>query len=384
MPKGARACRTEGAHGQEIITWEKLGLPVRIWGFLGKFGDSNGNFGVSTGSARMQKTIPCAGRIGGFEGRGGRACPTENLGFPRSRRARMPRGEFGVSEEEEGARYVRYVRPPVGMRAIGWACRPPFGTRGLPLETPNFHRKPRIIHINPKRSHGHVHPPFGMCSLPWACAPSVSHPRAPLRMCTLRLARALSLGHVRPPLPTGALPWACAPSSVWHAHAPSGTCTLRSACAPSVWPSCAHPGMRALRFACARSLVHAHTHSGMRALRLACARPPFGMRAPSVRHARAPLGTRALRCSCAPSLGHVRPAFDVRTPPLGFRTLRFASARSLWLVRPPFVMRVLPRACALFVGHARAHPRLCAFRLACAHSLGHALPPIGMRAPPWA
>jgi hypothetical protein len=78
MPKGTRACRTEGAHGQEIITWEKLGLPVRIWGFLGKFGDSNGNFGVSTGSARMRKTIPCAGRIGGFEGRGGRACPREN------------------------------------------------------------------------------------------------------------------------------------------------------------------------------------------------------------------------------------------------------------------------------------------------------------------
>lgn len=288
MPKGARACRTEGAHGQGIITWEKLGLPVRIWGFLRKFGDSNGNFGVSTGSARMQKTIPCAGRIGGFEGRGGRACPTENLGFPRLRRVRMPRGEFGVSEEDEGARYVRYVRPPVGMRAIGWACRPPFGTRGLPLETPNFHRKPRIIHINPKRSHGHVHPPFGMCSLPWARAPSVSHPRAPLRMCTLRLACALSLGHVRPPLPTGALPWACAPSSVWHAHAPFGMYSLRLAFVCSPGNACPSFRMRALPCACAHPLGHAS--------------PPFGMRAPSVRHARAPLGMRAPRCSCAPCI----------------------------------------------------------------------------------
>jgi hypothetical protein len=205
----------------------------------------------------------------------------------------MPRGEFVVSEVEEGVhaqgriwgfrgrggRALCSVHAPSGWHArdrLGMSpsvrhARAPFGNPKFSLETPNYPHKPQ--------------------TLPWACAPSIWHVLAPLGMCTLRLASTRSLAHVHPPFGTRALPWACAPAvthgraplgtctllrlacapSVWHLHAPSGTCTLRSACAPSAWPSCAHLGMSALRFACARSLVHAHTHSGMRALRLACA-----------------------------------------------------------------------------------------------------------------
>ena len=111
IPKGTGNCRTEGAHGQEIITWEKLGLPVRIWGFQWKFWGFHGershaendpmcgeNWGLrGPGRARMPKGefgvsevgegAQAQGRICGFRGRGGHACPGENLGFPRSRRA---------------------------------------------------------------------------------------------------------------------------------------------------------------------------------------------------------------------------------------------------------------------------------------------------------
>jgi len=56
--------------------------------------------------------------------------------------------------------------------------------------------------------------------------------------------------------------------------------------------------------------------------------------------------------------------------------IRLARAPSVWLAHAPSGM------CAPSVRHARAHPSLCAFRLTCARSLGHAFPPICMRATP--
>jgi hypothetical protein len=278
---------------------ENLGFPWKIWGFQWKFWGFHGE-------RSHAENDPMCGENWGLRGPG---------------RARMPNGEFGVSEVEEGAhaqgriwgfrgrggRALCSVRAPSGWHArdrLGmppsvWHARPPFGNPKFSPETPNYPHKPQ--------------------TLPWACAPPIWHVLAPLGMCTLRFASTRSLAHVHPPFGTRALPWACAPA-VTHGRAPLGMCAL-------------------LRLACARSLGHVHAPFGMCSLRLAFVCSP-GNACPSFR-------MRALPCACAHPLGHASPPFGMRAPSVRHaRALRSACARSLGHARPTLLMCALPWACA--------------------------------------